>query len=233
MEKADERTGAKDGDCPMKEEKLKFYLQELFYTPNLIRHQIAWRRKNRHNFTYAGGLFPSGKVKVGRGTYGRLNVFCYGGAQERLTIGSYCSIANTARFLLSGGHGLRRPCTYPFLRRYKGICESICKGPIMLGDDVWVGEEATILSGITVGQGAVIAAGAVVTKDVPPYAVVGGVPAAVLHWRFDEETIERLLRFDFSKLTEKDAIENLELLYGEPNDAFFQSDLYRQCAGET
>lgn len=72
---------------------------------------------------------------------------------------------------------------------------------IVIGNDVWIGARATILEGVTIGDGAVVAAGAIVTKDVPPYAIVGGVPAKIIRYRFDEETIQKLLKM---KWWEKD-----------------------------
>lgn len=213
----------------MKEEKLKFYLQELFHTPNLIRHQISWRRKNKHNYTFLGRMFPAEKVTVGKGTYGQLNVYCYGNKQERLVVGCYCSIASTAKFLLSGGHPLQQVSTYPFKKKLLDIGESTTKGPITLQDDVWLGENTVILSGVTIGQGAVVAAGSVVTKDVPPYAIVGGVPAKLIKYRFSSEIIDKLLRFDFAKLDENLIKENLNLLYSDINETFFQTDLYEEC----
>ena len=80
--------------------------------------------------------------------------------------------------------------------------ESFGRGDITVDDDVWIGFYATIMSGVHIGQGAVVAAGAVVTKDVPPYAIVGGVPAKIIKYRFSPEVIEQLLKMDYSKLTD-------------------------------
>ena len=91
--------------------------------------------------------------------------------------------------------------------------EGVSKGDIHLDDDVWIGYGATILSGVHIGQGAVIAAGAVVTRDVPPYAVAGGVPAKVIEYRFNEEIISFLLTLDYSKLDSKLITEHLDDLY--------------------
>ena len=82
------------------------------------------------------------------------------------------------------------------------------KFPVVVGNDVWIGTNALILDGITVGDGAVVAAGAVVTKDIPPYAIVGGVPARIIRYRFDEKTIAALLKirwwdWSFEQLKER------------------------------
>lgn len=121
---------------------------------------------------------------------------------DRLVIGRYCSIACGAKFLFnSANHTLSSLSTYPFPIFYeewgldKGKVASAWdnKGDIVVGNDVWIGYEAVILAGVTVGDGAVIAARAVVTKDVPPYTIVGGVPAKPIRRRFPEDTIRRLL----------------------------------------
>ena len=87
--------------------------------------------------------------------------------------------------------------------------------PVTIGDDVWIGYRATILSGVTIGQGAMIAAGSVVTKDVPPYAVVGGVPARVIRYRFSQPVMDFLMTLDYGKLDEKMIREHREMLAGD------------------
>lgn len=121
---------------------------------------------------------------------------------DRLEIGKFCSIACGAKFLFtSANHALRSLSTYPFpiffdeweldAKDIRSAWDN--KGDIILGNDVWVGYEAVILSGVTIGDGAIIGTRAVVTKDVPPYTIVGGVPAKSLRRRFDDKTVERLL----------------------------------------
>jgi tetrahydrodipicolinate N-succinyltransferase len=90
--------------------------------------------------------------------------------------------------------------SFPFGRIVFGRVEGICKGPIVVEDDVWIGTNAVILSGVTLGRGSVVAAGAVVGKDIPPYAIVGGVPAKVIKYRFPESVVEDLMQIDFSLL---------------------------------
>lgn len=120
---------------------------------------------------------------------------------DRLKIGKFCSIACGAKFLFtSGNHSLRSLSTYTFpifFEEWGLDAKDICsawdnRGDIVIGSDVWVGYEALILSGVTVGDGAIIGSRAVVTKDVPPYTIVGGVPAKPIRRRFDGAVIERL-----------------------------------------
>ena len=122
---------------------------------------------------------------------------------DKLKIGKFCSIACGAKFIFtSANHSLKSLSTYPFPIFFeewgldvKNIREAWDnKGDIVIGSDVWIGYEAVILSGVTIGDGAVVGARAVVTKDVPPYTVVGGVPARPIKKRFDEQTIDRRLK---------------------------------------
>ncbi len=121
---------------------------------------------------------------------------------DRLIIGKFCSIACGAKFLFnSANHSLASLSTYPFPIFYEEWGLNIQdvatawdnKGDIVIGNDVWIGYEAVVLAGVTIGDGAVIGARAVVTKDVPPYAVVGGVPARLIRRRFPDDTISALL----------------------------------------
>ncbi len=175
-----------------------------------------WRKSNPQNYTEAGSCFHLPSVKVGRGTYGTLDVRHFGNPAESLNIGSYCSIGPNCVFILGGGHPTNHVSTYPY-KVYNGFAEneSTVKGTIRLDDDVWIGYGVTILSGVHIGQGAVVAAGAVVSKDVPPYAIVGGVPAKVIRYRFSPEIIEFLLTLDFSALDVTMIREHVDELYRE------------------
>ncbi|XZG71928.1 rhamnan synthesis F family protein [Chitinibacteraceae bacterium HSL-7] len=129
-----------------------------------------------------------------------MHVLDFGHADEQLSIGHFVSIAEDVRFVLGGEHDYDVLSTFPFRAKYLGIEEAKTKGPIIVEDDVWIGYGSTILSGVTIGQGAVVAAGSVVTKNVPPYSVVGGNPAKVIKYRFEPEVIAKLLKFDYSRL---------------------------------
>ena len=121
---------------------------------------------------------------------------------DKLVIGKFCSIACGAKFLFtSANHTLRSLSTYPFPLFFEewGLDKAHVpqawdnKGDIVVGNDVWIGYEAVILSGVTIGDGAIIGTRAVVTQDVPPYTIVGGVPAKAIRKRFDDATIDALL----------------------------------------
>lgn len=176
---------------------------------------IKWKKKNRHNSTGPKNVFPIDLVSVGKFTYGPIYLIAHN-QKQKLRIGNYCSIANGVVFNLSGDHATNHISTFPFKAQALGVeQEGLSKGDIVINDDVWIGYNALIMSGVEIGQGAVIAAGAVVTKNIPPYAIAGGVPARVLKYRFDEKTIQMMLRIDYSRL-EVNAIEdNIDKLYSD------------------
>lgn len=122
--------------------------------------------------------------------------------REKLIIGKFCSIACGTKFLFNcANHTLKSLSTYTFplfyeeweLEKSNITTAWDNKGNIVIGNDVWIGYEAVIMAGVHIGDGAIIAARAVVTKDVPPYTIVGGTPAKEIRKRFDVEVIEQLL----------------------------------------
>lgn len=107
------------------------------------------------------------------------------------------------------------PVPHYKLGGWKKNYDALSKGDIIVEDDVWIGLNAMILSGVTIHQGAVIATGSVVTKDVPAYAIAGGVPAKVIKYRFPEEVIEELLKIDYGCLTKEMVEQHMEDLCTE------------------
>lgn len=137
------------------------------------------------------------RYQIGGGTYGNPSVLAWG-TETTLQIGNYCSLADGVVIMLGGEHRLDWVSAYPF-NRFMPSASHITghphsKGDVVIGNDVWIGREALILSGVSVGDGAVIGARAVVSKNVAPYSIVAGNPARHVRYRFDPEIIARLER---------------------------------------
>ncbi|MDX8334898.1 CatB-related O-acetyltransferase [Candidatus Cetobacterium colombiensis] len=189
--------------------KLKSYLA-------LYLFKKKWRSQNKHNQITPINKFPLEKVKVGKYSYGPIDVRSWGSSEEGLEIGNYVSIASGVKFILGGNHEINTFTTYPFKVMYLGDkVEAWTKGPIIVKDDVWIATDSIIMSGITIGQGAIVAAGSVVTKSVPAYAIVGGNPAKIIKYRYSKEIIDKMLEFDWSKI-DLNKIEKLKKELYEP-----------------
>lgn len=140
---------------------------------------------------------------------------------DKLVIGKFCSIACGTRFLFnSANHTMKSLSTYPFPLFFeewgldpKNVASSWDnKGDIVIGNDVWVGFDAIIFAGVTIGDGAIIGARAVVTKDVPPYTIVGGIPAKPIRKRFSDETIASLLEIKWWNWTKEQIASNISAI---------------------
>lgn len=133
--------------------------------------------------------------KIGQGTYGKPDVISWRDGTG-LEIGSYCSISDSVTIMLGGEHRTDWVTTYPFSHlfpdaaKFKGHPHT--RGDIVIGHDVWIGYGALILSGVHIGNGAVVAARSVVRSDVEPYSIVAGNPSRHVKFRFDESTVEAL-----------------------------------------
>ena len=176
------------------------------------RINISKKRKNKNTLNSNKNKFISivdpntaKFIETGEYSYGQILAYCDSVCPYKLKIGRFCSIASGVKFILASEHDYHTLSTYPFkVMAFKTEAkEAKSKGDIIVKDDVWIATNSLILTGVTIGQGAVIGAGAVVTKDVPPYAIVAGNPAKVIKYRFEPEIIEKLVKFDYSKLTEE------------------------------
>lgn len=127
-------------------------------------------------------------------------LYNYDFSKVKLVIGKFCAIAAEVRFIMTGDHKLDAISTYPFPIFGHGwesafnVYDLPVKGDILIGNDVWFGYDSLIMNGVTIGHGAIIAARAVVVKDVPPYSIVAGNPAKLVKKRFDDTTTQRLLQ---------------------------------------
>jgi len=179
----------------------------------IIKLRREWRRRNQHNKTEMINIFDIEKVSVGNYTYGKLYVLM-NNLQSDLKIGHFCSIAPEVVFILASDHSLNTITTFPIkVKILEERYEALSKGNIIIDDDVWIGYGSIILSGIHIGQGAVVAAGSIVTKDIPPYSIVAGTPARVIRYRFDEAMIQELLKIDFGGIDRNYLDRNLEDFY--------------------
>lgn len=171
---------------------------------------------------------PDDVLTMGRWSYfdGVPAVHRYPGApEERIEVGAFCSVAKDVSFVLSGNHDLRRVTSSP-VRKLFGVegydtsGEISGRGGVVLGNDVWVGRGALLLSGARIGDGAVIGARAVVSGEVPPYAVVVGNPGQVVRYRFEQATIDRLLASRWWDLPDEVLREAVDLLSSRDVEAF-------------
>ncbi|HHB81366.1 MAG TPA: CatB-related O-acetyltransferase [Aliiroseovarius sp.] len=162
------------------------------------------------NLVYLNQVIDHANIDIGDYTYfnsflpvddwaGRIAPYLYEGAPERLVIGKFGQFANGTLFITSSANHPRRGfSTYPFaiftpesMRAYEA--ENELPGDTLVGNDVWLGHDVKIMPGVTLGDGVIVGAGSVVSRDMPPYAVVAGNPARVVRMRFAPDIIERLL----------------------------------------
>lgn len=196
-------------------------------------------RSNDKETVYLEQVVSNPNIKVGKYTiyndfekdpadFEKNNVlYHYPINQDRLVIGKFCSIACGARFLFtSANHAMGSLANYTFpiffeewdLKKENVTDAWDNKGDIVIGNDVWIGYDAIIMAGVHIGDGAVIGTRAVVTKDVPPYTIVGGVPARKIKMRFDSETVDELLKLKWWDWTSEKIKNNLPLIMsGEIN----------------
>jgi len=201
---------------------------------------IIYPLENYTNLVFLKNIITRPNIEVGDYTYYDDTVDPYNFEKnvlyhfdfigDKLIIGKFCAIASGAKFIMNGAnHEVAPVSTFPFGIFGSGwdkINEGVDlrekypnKGDTIIGNDVWIGHEATLMPGVKVGNGAVIASSSVVTKDVPDYAIVGGNPAQVIRMRFDEEAVKRLLRIAWWNWSAPKITRNLLLINSVNLDA--------------
>ena len=147
---------------------------------------------------------------------------------DKLTIGKFCMIASDVTFIMNGANHLTDAVsTYPFAIFGYGWEQAMegkqypQKGDVHIGNDVWIGYKATIMAGVTIGDGAIIAANSTVTKDVAPYAIVGGNPAAEIRRRFSDDKIQKLLEMKWWDWPVEKITKHVQLLTSNEVDELY------------
>lgn len=200
------------------------YMQPLTNPDKRLRNMnsVEWQCRKIYFLEYLRKIYfilrnygPS-KGKRGSFTYGRPRILTWGITD--VSIGKFCSLASGIN-IVGGEHNTNWVSTFPlreqFLLPGHGKAgHPKTKGPIIIGNDVWIGIGVTILSGVKIGDGSVVAAQSVVTKDIPPYAIAAGNPAQVVKYRFNQDTIQALLRIQWWNWDLRKILANVALLNG-------------------
>jgi acetyltransferase-like isoleucine patch superfamily enzyme len=185
-----------------------FFTKAVVYLNNIFSQAIFYRSKK---YILSWGLH----------SYGQPKIVCYDGV-SRLTVGDYVSIADRVSFLLGANHKRGLMVNYPRSKINSKVTQSETneRGDILVGNDVWIGYGATVIGPVTIGDGAIIGAGALVIEDVPSYVVAVGVPAKVVKKRFSEEQIEKLESCKWWVLPEEVLVDSEAALYGDNVENF-------------
>ncbi|MGE4385679.1 MAG: CatB-related O-acetyltransferase [Endomicrobiaceae bacterium] len=191
---------------PREQFKDTVYLKSVIKNPNIIVGDFTMY----HDWVNDPAQFEKNNV-----------LYHYPINNDKLIIGKYCSVACGAKFMFtSGNHAMKSLSTYAFpifFNEWDLDLKDITKawdnkGDIVIGNDVWIGYESVIMQGVHIGDGAIIGTRAVVTKDVPPYTIVAGVPAKPVKKRFDDKTIDKLMAIQWWDWSPEKVKEKLHLI---------------------
>ena len=168
-------------------------------------------------------------MSIGKYSYGTPNIY-FSNPEAKLIIGKYCSIADQVKIYLGGNHRVDWVTTYPFghihtniFNNFDGSGHPKTKGDVIIGNDLWIGANVTIMSGVKIGDGVVIANNSHVVKNIEPYAMVGGNPAKLIRYRFTSQQIQELLLIQWWDWDDAKINEYLPLLCHSDIDEFITS----------
>ncbi len=170
-------------------------------------------------------------LHIGPHTYGKPQIISFAGDNGSVTIGNYCSVARNVKIIVGGNHRTDWISTFP-LRIAFNLPEKYedghpqSNGPVRIGNDVWLGYGCTIMSGITIGDGAVVASNSLVVKDIPPYAIAGGNPADIIKYRFEKIEIESLMSIRWWEWDDKRVLKNVDLICASNIKAFIDKHIH-------
>lgn len=201
---------------------MKILLLHIWHALLRIRNVIVGENQATFN-----RLKRAGRIDYGAHTYGIPILKDYVYDETRLIVGKYSALSETSIVMLGGEHAMDRVTTWPhrIVWRMEGAGQDgipVHTGDTVIGNDVWLTQRTFVRSGVHIGDGAVVAAGAVVTKDVPPYAIVAGNPARVIRYRHTEEQRRALLEIKWWDWTDEEVREAVPLLAGTDIDAFIE-----------
>ncbi|MGB4066318.1 MAG: CatB-related O-acetyltransferase [Azonexus sp.] len=190
--------------------------------------QAERRLKNIHPLHRGQARFKlhyPGKYSFGIGSYGLPQIHDWNEGST-LKIGSFCSIASNVQILLGGHHHAEWLTTYPLLDMLiesKNVAScGFTRGDVLIGNDVWLCSNSIVLSGVSIGDGAIISAGAIVTRDVAPYSVVAGNPARHIRWRFHDSTRKALLAIAWWDWPEDEIVRIASILCSDDINLLFE-----------
>lgn len=197
-------------------EILKKIQRKLFF-------HLQFAKPEASDVFYTLDFFKEKKYCIGEFTYGKPKIL-FENEESNLILGKYCSIAEDVTVFLGGNHRVDWVTTYPFNILNKDFANiekhSATKGNVEIGNDVWIGFKSTILSGVKIADGAVIAACSVVTKDIGPYEIWGGNPARFIKNRFTDNQIQKLLEIQWWNWDDNKVRNNMTGLCSENIEEF-------------
>ena len=198
-------------------------------------------KKNNNSELDRTEIISGIKIKIGKFTYDTnwINVLVWDKEFASVEIGRFCSISYGLKLFTGGNHNSKWVSTYPFghTEPSLGKIAPINNHPqkskkIIIGNDVWIGRDVTIMSGVNIGDGVIIAANSHVVKSAPPYSIIGGNPAQIIRYRFDENTILKLLKLKWWDWPNEKIYEFHHFLSTEPDKSplFENSDSDKSCS---